>query len=250
MLNSDTIAKQSALAQYCLSGTLIPIEGASPERLSQYRRLVFGVFSGILEQAYPITYNFLGEIKWNQLITSFVSKYPCSDPQVWKMPKELVTYVQENNMADIIDCIFLVDLLRFEWLEIEVYCMEDISLPNFSAVTDIMDSALCFNPHYQILQLNYPVHKMNKVNPEEHFGNYTILSFRDEKGKANFLSLDPHYAVALDSMIQNAGISASEILNELTTLSIEFKHPNFKNSLEELLNRLRKKGFILGQLDE
>jgi uncharacterized protein len=244
MLKPETIAIQKDLASYCLTGKSLTTTSLSPQRLSHYRRLVYNVFYGILEQAYPVAFNHLNRTIWNSLVDDFVAEHACSDPQVWKMPKDLIDFTK--NHAILQQHPYLLDLLKLEWMEIEVHCMVDVELPKVVPANDLLDEPLYFNPHHRILPLTYPVHKINKLQPAKHIGQYFILAFRDLYGKVHFISLNASHAIILDSMIQNPGLAASEILAEITSDSIENVGENTDTSLLQLLDKLVDKGFILG----
>lgn len=250
MLKPETIALQSQLANYCRTGNDIKQIAAPAERLRHYRRLVYNVTYGILAQAYPITHNLLSNESWKKMVDSFVANHPCVDPQVWKMPSELIDYVSKEGYQTFDAPEFLVDLLKFEWLEIAIYSMKDVEIPAFSKIEDWLNDSLCFNPHYQILELQYPVHQLNKLKPETHKGQYYILSFRDNEGKVRFISLQAIQAVLIDTLIQNPGISACDVINLMTTDHDFGMTQNTEKNLVELFSTLETKGFILGKLVE
>jgi len=243
MLKPETIAIQKDLASYCLTGKSLTTTSLSPQRLSHYRRLVYNVFYGILEQAYPIAFNHLDRTVWNSLVDDFVAEHACSDPQVWKMPKDLIDFVANHSILQ--KHPYLLDLLKLEWLEIEVHCMEDIEIRAVNPSNDLLNEPLYFNPHYQILPLTYPVHKINKLQPAEHIGQFFILAFRDKNGRVHFMSLGASQAIILDSMIQNPGVAASEIIAEIMSVS-KINVEDAETSFLQFLKKLVEKEFILG----
>jgi len=248
MLKPETIALQSQLATYCRTGREVENIAAPAERLKHYRRLVYNVTYGILAQAYPITYNLLSNESWKTMVDNFVANHPCIDPQVWKMPGELIDFVSKIGYKTFDAPEFLVDLLKFEWLEVEVYSMSDIEIPTFMAIDNWLTDSLCFNPHYQILELQYPVHQLNKLKPEAHKDQYFILSFRDEVGKVRFISIQAIQAVLLDTLIQNPGFSAQDIFDSMADETDFTVTKNTEEKLIELLSMLHTKGFLLGKL--
>jgi uncharacterized protein len=248
MLKPETKALQSQLAQYCRSGQDVESIAAPADRLNHYRRLVYNVTYGILVQAYPITYNLLPSESWKTMVDSFVANHPCVDPQVWKMPRELIDFVAKTGYQTYNAPEFLEDLLKFEWMEIAVYSMPDVEVPAFEVIDDLKFNALCFNPHHQILEIQYPVHQLSKLKPEEHKGQYFILSFRHNSGKVHFVSLSALQAIMIDTLIQNPGVSVLEVLELLALEQHISLSINTKIEILELLTFLHTKSFVLGKL--
>src|SRR6185437_3762334 len=116
LLNTDTAYIQGQLAKYCRTGETEPILGARQGRLKEYRQLVYSVVNNTLEQAYPITYNYIKEEEWELMIASFLKEHACQNNQVWKLPLEFYDYVKEKNFQESFNYPFLNELLYFEWL--------------------------------------------------------------------------------------------------------------------------------------
>ena len=53
---------------------------------------------------------------------------------------------------------FLDDLLYFEWMEIEVHTMPDRPFPDYVKEGNVLEDRLAFNPEYEIIRMDYPVH--------------------------------------------------------------------------------------------
>ena len=177
MLKDKTYQLQSAMSDYVRNGEKVDLPVDSDMRLGQYRRLVFNVVKGTLEQAYPIAARHLGQEVWADLIHKFFANHACQHPQVWRMPKELMDFVADQNYPEKLDLPHLPDLLRLEWLEIEVHSMPDLEIKPFGQIGDLMNTALYFNPHFRLEKFNYPVHKIHEINPAENPGEYFILIF-------------------------------------------------------------------------
>ena len=131
LLKTETYQHQSKLAQYCRNGKPVAIPGTIETRLPHYRRLVFNVVKDSLEAAYPIAHSFINEKDWREMAYRFFSEHNCQTPQVWKLPFEFYEFATAGDFANKYNIPFLNDLLYFEWLEIEVYMMEDLPFPNF-----------------------------------------------------------------------------------------------------------------------
>src|SRR6056297_2072235 len=112
MLKNDTHNIQSSLADYCRNGEAVDLPGTTDGRLPQYRRLVFGVISNTMKQAYPIAAKHLGPEVWDQLVEDFFANHACQNPQVWRMPRELIDYVESSGYDEKLQLPHLLDLLK------------------------------------------------------------------------------------------------------------------------------------------
>lgn len=249
MLKNDTHKIQSTLADFCRSGEPIDLPGTTEGRLAQYRRLVFGVISNTLSQAYPIAAKHLGSEIWDQLIEDFFANHACQDPQVWRMPRELIDYVRSSGYDKTLKLPHLLDLLKMEWLEIEVHAMPDVNEQNRAPIDDLVNNVLVFNPYYRLERFTYPVHKIHERNPADFPGNYFLLIFRQTTGhqRVQFIALQPIFAVLIDTILQNKHVSAIEAFEALKQSGPIAMNNTDLTSLNKLLSHLVEKNFILGQ---
>lgn len=248
MLKDKTYQLQSGMAGYCRDGQPVQLPVDSDMRLSQYRRLVFNVIKGTLDQAYPIAAKHLGKETWHQLVHDFFTDHPCRDPQVWKMPRELIEYVEDTHYDERLKKPHLLDLLTMEWLEIEVHSMPDLEVPEHVEIGDIMHEPLVFNPHHRLQHFKFPVHKIHQWAPDEHPGSYFLLVFREEdSGRVQFIHLQPFFAALIDSMLQNPGTTASEIYEAICATNGRSTFSTETGEIKGLLEHLSSKTFVLGR---
>ena len=246
MLKDSTYTLQSRMAGYCRDGKSVELPVDSEERLSHYRRLVFNVVKGILEQSYPVATRHLPSDMWNQLVIDFFAEHNCQDPQVWRMPKELIDFVK-NNPDRYSGIPYLSDLLRMEWLEIEVHSMPDKSIPNPSPIGDMLNQPLVFNPHFRLEQFEFPVHQIHQLDPAKQTSDFFLLVFREEEtGKVQFIQLQPFMAVFLDTLMLNPTISAVDAAESVCQTTGHVADQLLFMQIEALLNHLYVKKFIMG----
>lgn len=197
-LSETTHKHQSDLAAFCRTGIYKPIPGVIKENVRKYRELVYNVVDDSLQSAYPLTFNLFDKSEWDKLVHDFFSSHHCQSPQIWKMPKELIDYVKEFEKTHLNTYPFLIDLLLFEWMEVEVYMMEDIEVNSGMPIGSIKSENLILNPEIKVLALQYPVHlkKANEIKPEDK-GQYFVSMHRDpETGRVHFTDMQyPHVEV-------------------------------------------------------
>lgn len=179
MLPSDTFQQQSLLASYCRQGQLPEMRGIHQNNIKQYRRLVYNIVDDMLQNAYPITYDFLAQEEWDDLVNDFFSHHPCQSPQVWYMPKEFLMYHQHGQQAIIKNYPFLLELLWFEWLEVELFMMEDKEV-SCKKRGNLLSDKLVLNPEHSFQHFRFPVHRKKPseiVSGDE--GHYFLVLHRD-----------------------------------------------------------------------
>ena len=217
-LNNYTEKLQHRLAEYCRTGSPNFLPGTNGKGMKHYRRLSFNIFNNTLEQAYPITYEYLDESEWTELVDGFFSGHDCQTPLLWQMPYEFYTYVEENDLKQKEKYPFLPELLYFEWLEIEVHTMEDIDIQaEYIPDKHFEDTIPLVNPEHRLVQLNYPLHLKPIKEAIQHPGQYFVLIFRDpDEGNVHFINLSVVFVFALEQLSQQ-----DLTINELTEMISE-----------------------------
>jgi hypothetical protein len=249
-LHDDTARIQDLLGDYCRTGEGEEIPGVTPGRLKHYRRLVYNVIRDTMDRAFPITAAALGEEQWELLIRDFFSNGFPQTPQVWKLPLEFYNYHQSKETGTRIQKPYLEDLLYFEWIEIEVHTMPDRTFPDYVSQGNMFTDILAFNPEFEIIQLEYPVHMYPAHETEERKGEYFILVFREpESGKVHFLDLSAIHTYIL-SLLMEEGRPLNQLKGTIAqTAGIEsLKY--LDDALEKFIGDLLQKQLILGYLKE
>jgi len=245
LLSKETKDLQSKLTEYVRTGTLPLIKGAKQDKLHHYRRLVYNIVYNSLSNAYPISKAMLGDEKWKELVDEFFIKHNPQDPQIWSFPFELYEFVLKSDYSKKVNKLYLNDLLFFEWIEMEVYAMEDVEIDNFSNLSKnkSFEGEIILNPYIKLFSFEYPVFNKEEKIDEMKKGNYFVICFRDiETFKVNYLEIDALSMIFLENLYENYA-NIETVLNftsETINIKIEFK--NVLPLLEELNNR----GIILG----
>lgn len=178
--------QEKKFAGYCRTGNFVRLKKTTPNRLPHYRKLVFNVIDDTLQTAYPLTFGLLTKPEWKELVNDFFGTHNCQSYQVWKMPYELYQYVLNNRLSIKQKYPQLLNLLLFEWMEIEVFMMEDIETPSFKTSGQLITDDLILNPEHFLLATEYPVHykKAKEISAADK-SIYYILIFREQIGRAH-----------------------------------------------------------------
>ncbi|MGD9900597.1 MAG: DUF2063 domain-containing protein [Calditrichaceae bacterium] len=245
-LRKETRQIQSALAAYCRSGELKPIEGARTDRLHHYRRLVFNVIDSTLEGAYPLTRQILSDDEWDQLVNDFFRNHDASSERIWKMPFEFYEYCLANNYSEKLSRPYLDDLLYFEWIEIHIHTMPDQTIPGHGKLGDLLTDELVINPEYMLLHLEYPVHKLPASRLEASRGNYYVLVFREQQNlTVRFMELSAGFALLFNKLSRDGIIAKEALFDTGRQLNITDEQILIQLGLP-FLNDLYTQGIILG----
>ncbi|MDP1623444.1 MAG: putative DNA-binding domain-containing protein [Bacteroidales bacterium] len=186
---------QSELAKYCRTGQYNPIQGVNERHVGRYRQLVINVVDDTLRSAFPLTCNLLSPDEWTKEVNDFFSSHACQSPQVWSMPKEFWAYVKDQQPAIVKKYPFLDELLWLEWLEVEMFMMEDKTAGHTPA-GNLKKDKIVINPEHHLQYFTYPVHLKNAQQiTKTDKGHYFLVLHREPvTGKVKFTNLSPFLA--------------------------------------------------------
>jgi hypothetical protein len=247
MLRPETIKIQEDLAMYCRSGKETAIPGVTEGRLHHYRRLVSNVVSGTIAQAYPITRKVLSEEEWNYMFDSFFIEHDAQTPILWKLPYEFYLYASEKSYDEHFNKPWLIELLWFEWLEIEVHMMADENYESVQKKGEIMTDQIIINRDSRLIQLEYPVHLYPVHEAAHKKGNYYVFIYREIKsGTVRFLNLSVLNAWLLDRLINASRAPVVGLMPEISSMLGLNEEANIHLQLKKFLEEMLEKDVILG----
>jgi hypothetical protein len=199
-----------------------------------------------MDTAFPITLAALGEEHWDLLVQDFFSSGLPQTPQVWKLPYEFYQFHANRETGLRIQKSYLDDLLYFEWIEIEIHTMPDRPYPEFVSVGNIFMDRLAFNPEYEIVRLDYPVHLYPAEQASEMKGDYFALVFRaPETGNVQFLNLSGLNTYILTRLVEE-NIPLNELKGDIASASGIESGKYLDDALEKFIGDLMNKELILG----
>lgn len=247
-LSDHTESLQNRFAEYCRTGQNVVIPGTSGERMKHYRRLSFNAVNNALEQAFPITLEFLTEQEWLDLVDSFFANHTSTTPLLWQMPFEFFSYVNDNDISLKETYPFLTELLYFEWLEIEVHTMEDVDLPEGTEAKEEVEDAdfIVLNPEHRLVQMKYPLHLTALKKALQKPGTYYVFIYREpESGNVKFLDLSPLYAYAF-SLLAEQPLTKETLIKECSEQFQLDQNGKLKKYLNEFIRDMVKHQAVSG----
>ncbi|MCF6332082.1 MAG: putative DNA-binding domain-containing protein [Draconibacterium sp.] len=246
LLKTETYNQQSNFAQYCRDGKDLAILGAKQERLPHYRRLIFNVVKDAMETTFPISFKYIETEIWDEMVYNFFSWHKCSEPQVWRMPEEFFEFCKSQNYAEKYNLPFLFDLLYFEWLEVELYMMEDIQYPKFKKTENWLTEKIAVNPEHKIVKLEYPVHLEKPFDAANKKGDYFLLIYREkESGRVQFANLSVLFTFLVENIVL-CEQTLEEIFNDILYIFGINDLEMLQTEAFTLLRDLQARGFVLG----
>ncbi len=227
------------------TGKNINIKNTNYKGFLKYRELIYNNFESAIETAFPITKNIISENDWNFLVRDFFENHNAKYHEIWRMPKEFIEYCKNNEFEKKLKKPFLLDLLNFEWIEIEIFNMPDKIFPKVKKTGNIQNDILVVNPE-NILQIyEYPVNKININSPSLKKQQTIIVSYRHPETKnAEFVLLSK-----LDALIfEKITVNKLSLNDAFIKISKEFKQDISKeiknNSINIFTQLLQNKLFI------
>lgn len=238
--------QQRLLSDYCRTGDEPELQGVTSGRVEHYRRLVYNVVEDSIATAYPVTKSFLDGEEWDGIVHDFFSHHKCSSAQVWKMPHEFYGYITDIEHPLLTAYPFLADLLWFEWLEVELFLMEDIETAPYRNSGDLLTDSLVLNPESTVISFSYPVHKTPPADIHDtDKGQYYVLMFRQpDTGSVQFFEMSLFFAWLLEQL-EEKGNTVSELLEQATELFGVSKEDATRHTIT-FLHSLQEKGYLLG----
>ncbi len=190
-----TFELQNDLVMYCRTGEDVP-KTTKQKHTFHYRRLVYNVVRDTLKKGYPLFIELFGKENFEKAVQHFYATHKCKTPHVWQMPKEFCEFYTKKALPFEHDCPFVAELLLFEWIEIEVFMMEDEEIVPYEKEGNVDEDFLVSNPEIRIMPLTYPIHnrKITHVKKEDK-GQYFVAVVRNPETK-RVKFRDINYAMA------------------------------------------------------
>lgn len=215
LLLDKTHLNQSILANYCRTGVMNDISGINRVNIKHYRRLIFNVVNDMLQSAFPLTYKLLKKKEWETIVHEFFSNHSCQSPQVWYMPREFYEYMEQSPPEILNKYPSLLELLWFEWLEVEFFMMDDREV-SYKTIGNIDEDALVLNPEIHFQHFKFPVHlkKANKITAADKGDYYLGIHRIPESGDVCFTDLSPGFIYLLE-LLSEMPQTASALISGL-----------------------------------
>lgn len=227
--------------------------GDVPEaRMAVYRELIFNNLDSFLADTLPVLHSLLVPEHWNGLVRDFLVRHRAHSPYFLDIPREFLSYLDEDRRGHPDDPLFLRELAHYEWVELALSVHDaQTGLDGVDRDGDLLTGHPVLSPLAWPLQYAYPVHRIRAdFQPTETPDTPTfLLVYRDAEDIVRFLELNPVSARLIGLLAEHADDAGYTGQQALDTIVRELQHPQPEQVVAhglELLRDWRVRGILLG----
>lgn len=212
-------------------------------RMNIYRELFYNNVAAFVENAFPVARETLGQEVWKPLVEKFFAEHLAQSPYFREIPLEFMTWLQQNPKTTEKLPPWLMELLHYEWLELEISTRDGDWHEGFAEKEPDPDSFLKLSPFYEMAAYQFPVHEISADNqPEQPPETPTLLAvYRRRDHKVRFMALAPQVALFLQTLSENPDNTPREALK---TVEQQTGQPLYETWLTQTLKDLYERDII------
>lgn len=212
----------------------------NPEVAGVYRTMVIENYNKLCSDCYPLTKNKLGKKLWMKLVIDFLASPISTNVPLQEFPACLIKFEEEHAWGKANHCPFLLDALRFEWMQNQVFHALDVEV-NLQDIDSVqLNQKLGFQGVWELLELQHTVFHPNWVYSQVPI--YLIVYRNEETLDVENWSITPFMAHLLSALSQHPEHSILDILQRLLAqLNIPL-NPDIEKTCLEFIKEIVKKG--------
>lgn len=224
-------------------------QGIEDRRMAIYRNLFFNNLRNLLGSTFPVLKRLLGKKRWAALIREFMIRHRAQTPYFLEIPKEFLTFLENEHEPDNDEFPFLIELAHYEWVELALSVSTDKNdMQTIDAHGDLLDGVPVMSVLAWPLAYRFPVHRISKdFRPLEPGDRPIYLAvYRNAANEIGFMELNAITASLLDKISNNDGQKTGrELLLELAG-EIKYAPDALLQHGATALAELRAKEILLG----
>ena len=203
----DFQAKQKAFAAHIRDPKNVPApEGIDDRRMGIYRDLFFNNLKSLLSNMFPVLKKLHSDEDWARKIRQFMIVHRASTPYFLQLPREFLTFLENDYQAQDSDFPFLLELAHYEYVELALSTSEaEDDLQGVDPEASLLDNVPVKSELAWVFAYQYPVHRISsEFLPDEPGEVPTYLAvYRNASDEVGFLELNPLTAGLLDAIQNN-----------------------------------------------
>lgn len=221
-------------------------------RMAIYRDLFRNNIDSFLRDSLPVLHTLLPAQHWDSMVDDFIARHRCHSPYFLDIPREFLTYLEQERDGHPEDPPFLFELAHYEWAELALSVAEDNpALPDLIPDGDLLKGIPVISPLAWPLKYRFAVHRIgNGYQPFTPGEQPTyLLLYRDREQTVRFLELNPVSARLLDLLHNPEDERAISGKSALLQIADELQHPNPDTVItggRDILADWRSRNILLG----
>ncbi len=204
MNGTDLAHLQHRFTRAVRSGTCYDPPSGRPaideKRMRIYHRLVFNALDALLSGAFPRCRAVLGTQRWSALIHAFLERHPAQTPYFHHLGAELLRFLQRDGCPEADPPPWLVQLMDWEWQEMEVTMDENQPTRNHRPPDP--EGRFRLAPTARLKHYDWPVHQARPGEPLPRDETWLIV-WRDADDEIHSARPAPAMAALLRTMDGN-----------------------------------------------
>ena len=173
--------------------------GLDHRRVGIYRELVYNNIESCLNNAFPVTVDILDNKTWDLLLSEFIATFRAQTPYFSRLPNEFVRFIEQLDIA-LHNCVFLAELVRYEWLELDMYLRPDSAHKLKPEDDSIENTPLGLIDDALVEAWEYPVHRIGPELSSQTAEATYLLIYRDVEGDVQFMELQALAYIVLTTL--------------------------------------------------
>ncbi len=219
-------------------------------RMGIYRDLFYNNVESFLANGFPVLRKLMDDTDWHALARDFFASHHCHSPLFMEIPREFLTYLEQERGERAEDFPFLYELAHYEWVELALSIAETDNDIVAATQGDLLDGQPVLSPVAWPLSYHYPVHRIGPdfIPETADAQNTYLLVYRDSADEVGFIELNQVSARLFALLQEDAARSGREAL---AIIADELQHPEpdtVINGGEQILQEWQQRGIILGTL--
>lgn len=217
-------------------------------RMGVYRELFLNNIEGFLSSSFPVLRRLLDDDSWQALARDFFARHRCHSPLFLEIPREFLSYLDEERGERAGDLPFMRELAHYEWVELALSVAETVDDRPADHDGNLLEGVPVLSSTAWPLVYRYPVHRIGPDFQPEYAGEQPtyLLAYRDTADDVGFVELNP-VSARLFSLLQANRTSSGHAV--LQNIAAELAHPDPDVVIKggsALLEEWQRLGIVLG----
>ena len=224
-------------------------DDVEPRRMKIYADLFYNNVEDFISSSFPVLRSIHDDASWHHLVRDYFHRHRAKTPLFPEMPREFLTYLENERPSSEPDYPFMLELAHYEWTELALSLSDrQADWTNIDPDGDLLTGRPVLSPLAWPLSYHWPVHQIGPdFLPDSPAENMTyLLIYRDQNDEIRFMELNPVTARLLQ-LIMEPSINTVETM--LHQIARELAHPEPALVVQAgltILQDLVKRQIILG----